>query len=114
MLGKSSEFRKKVAQAASLYCKGHGITHKEIADKLGLSKSQIDNWFSRGTFTFKGIEVLKKEFGLPAEIFEKGEYTDSPVANAATRDLLSLLVRLELRVEKLEQAIEKLSKPTKI
>jgi len=110
MIGKPPEFRKKVAQAASAYCKSHGITHKEIAEKVGLSKSQVDNWFSQGTFTYKGIEILKTDFGLPAEIFENGEYTDSLYASAAARNFVDLLARLELRVEKIEKDIEKLSK----
>ena len=102
---KSVEFSKKVAQAASRYCKGIGLTHKEIADSVGISKSQVDNWFSHGNFSAKGIAVLTHDFGVPKEIFTTGEYKPK---NITMEQLVDRLMDQELRLTKLELAVRTL------
>lgn len=101
------EFKKKIARAVSSFCKGKGITHQEIANRMNLSKSQVDNWFSQGNFSARGIRVLKEDFGVPGEIFEKGEYT--PV-DLTTDALARLVISMQRKIEELELRIRELEK----
>lgn len=104
MTEQSPEFSKQVARLASQYCKSKGIKHQEIADRMNLSKSQVDNWFCTGRFTAKGIRVLSEQFGVPTDIFTKGTYNETP----SSADINKMLVAMQSKIEGLEQRISAL------
>ena len=110
MIEENIPFKKKIAKAVSRYCREHGVTHQEIADKLGMSKSQVDTWFSLGTFTPKGKRLLIEEFGVPENLFEDQRNGTGPFTQILLRDMMKAITKLSAQIEKLEQRVDALEK----
>jgi len=101
---------KRIARAVSRYCQEHGITHQKIADRLNMSKSQVDSWFSQGTFTARGKRLLIDEYGVPASLFEEERSDTGPFTRILLKDMMKAITKLSAQVEKLERRVEDLEK----
>ena len=76
-----TEKQKYIIRTVNNYFKVHGITHREIAVRLGYaSKNVVDNKLSSGTFGKKVAQKWAAEFGFN-ELFltdGKGQLVDKP------------------------------------
>lgn len=76
-----TEKQRHIIRTVNNYFKVHGITHREIAVRLGYaSKNVVDNQLSYGTFGKKAARKWATEFGFN-ELFltdGKGQLVDKP------------------------------------
>lgn len=69
-----TEKQREINITVSRYFKSHGITHQQIAERLGYSSKQvIDNQLSSGTFGRLVARRWSAEFGFSEEYLMKGK-----------------------------------------
>lgn len=62
--------RVRVAVGAAL--RQLNLTHREVAERLGRSKSTIDNKLSSGIFSKRDAKIWSSTLGIPPEVFTHG------------------------------------------
>ena len=69
-----TEKQKYIIRTVNNYFKAHGITHGEIAERLGYaSKNVVDNRLSYGTFGEKAARKWAAEFGFNERFLIEGK-----------------------------------------